>query len=49
MAKQRYEQEKRLSLSYQQAHLFQLQRMQALQQQQLLAAGINPALVDTTR
>uniref|UniRef100_A0A183AI25 ARIP4 Helicase n=1 Tax=Echinostoma caproni TaxID=27848 RepID=A0A183AI25_9TREM len=49
MAKQRYEQEKRLSLSYQQAHLFQLQRMQALQQQQLLAAGINPALVDTSR
>ncbi|CAH8484046.1 unnamed protein product [Dicrocoelium dendriticum] len=46
LAKQRYEQEKRLSLSYQQAHLFQFQRMQALQQQQLIAAGINPALVD---
>nr|CAH8851351.1 unnamed protein product [Trichobilharzia regenti] len=51
MARQRYEQEKRLSLSYQQAHLFQLQQMQLLQQQQqqLLAAGINPSLVDTTR
>ncbi|KAH8878439.1 Helicase ARIP4 [Schistosoma japonicum] len=51
MARQRYEQEKRLSLSYQQAHLFQLQQMQILQQQQqqLLAVGINPALVDTTR
>uniref|UniRef100_A0A3Q0KBG6 Helicase ARIP4 n=1 Tax=Schistosoma mansoni TaxID=6183 RepID=A0A3Q0KBG6_SCHMA len=49
MARQRYEQEKRLSLSYQQAHLFQLQQMQILQQQQLLAAGINPALVDTSR
>ncbi|CAH8536172.1 unnamed protein product [Schistosoma mattheei] len=49
MARQRYEQEKRLSLSYQQAHLFQLQQMQILQQQQLLAAGINPALVDSSR
>ncbi|CAH8531125.1 unnamed protein product [Heterobilharzia americana] len=51
MARQRYEQEKRLSMSYQQAHLFQLQQMQIIQrqQQQLLAAGINPALVDTTR
>ncbi|KAF7233116.1 hypothetical protein EG68_06794 [Paragonimus skrjabini miyazakii] len=46
LAKQRYEEEKRLSLSYQRAHLFQFQQMQALQQQQLLAAGINPALVD---
>ncbi|CAH8507238.1 unnamed protein product [Schistosoma turkestanicum] len=46
MARQRYEQEKRLSLSYQQAHLYQLQQMQLLQHhqhQQLLAAGINPA------
>ncbi|TGZ57279.1 hypothetical protein CRM22_009945 [Opisthorchis felineus] len=43
LARQRYEQEKRLSLSYQKAHLFQFQQMQALQHQQLLAAGINPA------
>ncbi|CAL8088824.1 unnamed protein product [Calicophoron daubneyi] len=47
LARQRYEQEKRLSLSYQQAHLYQLQQMQLLQQQQLLASGINPCLLSS--
>ncbi|OON20245.1 protein, SNF2 family [Opisthorchis viverrini] len=49
LARQRYEQEKRLSLSYQKAHLFQFQQMQALQHQQLLAAGINPAQLNQSK
>ncbi|VEL40698.1 unnamed protein product, partial [Protopolystoma xenopodis] len=48
-AKQRYEREKALSQSYQTAALYQLHQMQLLQQQQLIAAGVNPALMNSYR